>query len=286
MLLVVGATGQLGGAITRRLLAAGREVRILVRPGSNYAGLEAAGAQPVLGDLRDRASLVAACQGVRAIVSTAIPHPMADADAVRAVILDGHRDLIDAGRAAGADRFVFTAGYGADPHSPVPFIAAKGQVEEYLRGGRQPYTILEPDMLMDNVLMVLAGRPVLQGQPVWVAGEARDRHAFVAVDDVAALAVAALDHPAAVNRTIPFGGPEALTLPEVAAICGRVLDCPVTVRSFPPDQPPADLPPIITGLLLTVSAYTPVPGAVETAREFGVRQTSVEEFMRGKLVRA
>jgi uncharacterized protein YbjT (DUF2867 family) len=220
------------------------------------------------------------------VISTAIPHPLADPDTVRAVILEGHRDLIDAARVAGAERFVFTAGYGADRHSPVPFIAAKGQVEEYLRGGSLPYTILEPDMLMDNVLMVLAGRPVLQGQPVWVAGEASDRHAFVAVDDVAALAVAALDHPAAVNRTIPFGGPAALTLPEVAAICGRVLACPVTVRSFPPDQPPAGLSPIIIGLLLTVGAYTPAPGAVETAREFGVRQTSVEEFMRGKLVRS
>jgi uncharacterized protein YbjT (DUF2867 family) len=286
MLLVVGATGQLGGAITRRLLAGGHQVRILVRHGSNYVALQAAGAQPVLGDLCDRASLAAACQGVHAVVSTAIPHPTADANTVRAVILDGYRDLIDAGRDAGAQRFVFTAGYGADPHSPVPFVAAKGQVEEYLRSGSMPYTILEPDMLMDNVLMVLVGRPVLQEQPVWVAGEASDRHSFVAVDDVAALAVAALDHPAAINRTIPFGGPEALTLPEVAAICGRMLSRPVTVQSFPPDRPPAGLSPIIIGLLLTLGAYQPVSGTVETAREFGVRQTSVEEFMRGKLRRA
>jgi uncharacterized protein YbjT (DUF2867 family) len=44
MILVVGATGQLGGLITRRLLADGRDVRILVRPGSAYAALVEAGA--------------------------------------------------------------------------------------------------------------------------------------------------------------------------------------------------------------------------------------------------
>ena len=39
MILIVGATGYLGGIITRRLLAQGREVRLLVRPGSDYRPL-------------------------------------------------------------------------------------------------------------------------------------------------------------------------------------------------------------------------------------------------------
>ena len=65
MILILGSTGTLGGIITRRLLAEGKPVRILVRPGSNYQPLVDLGAQPVIGDLKDRASLDAACQGVR-----------------------------------------------------------------------------------------------------------------------------------------------------------------------------------------------------------------------------
>src|SRR5690348_1545993 len=57
MILTVGATGSLGGLITRRLLEQGRAVRILVRPGADYAPLVAAGAHPVPGDLKDPASL-------------------------------------------------------------------------------------------------------------------------------------------------------------------------------------------------------------------------------------
>lgn len=83
MNLVVGATGTLGGRVTRGLLAAGEEVRILVRQDSPStelaqiglatpaAALIEAGAQPFLGDLRDAASLEAACAGVNTVFTTA-----------------------------------------------------------------------------------------------------------------------------------------------------------------------------------------------------------------------
>ena len=45
----------LGGMIARRLLEKGKEIRILVRPGSPYQPLADAGAEPVIGDLKDRA---------------------------------------------------------------------------------------------------------------------------------------------------------------------------------------------------------------------------------------
>jgi|GEM_PF-4334522 len=70
-LLVVGSTGILGSNITRRLLATERDVRILVREGSDYAPLVAAGAEPVMADLRDAGTLVAAFQGVDRVLSTA-----------------------------------------------------------------------------------------------------------------------------------------------------------------------------------------------------------------------
>ena len=52
MILIVGATGYLGGMITRRLLAQGRLMRVLVRASSDYRPLVEAGAAPALGDLR------------------------------------------------------------------------------------------------------------------------------------------------------------------------------------------------------------------------------------------
>jgi nucleoside-diphosphate-sugar epimerase len=65
MTLVVGAAGNLGGRVTRMLLAQGQLVRILARSQSNYQPLVEAGAQVVLGDLKEPDSLVAACRAQR-----------------------------------------------------------------------------------------------------------------------------------------------------------------------------------------------------------------------------
>ena len=83
MILVAGATGRLGGMIALQLLAKGKDVRVLVRHNSPSEALAAmgmatraqtlidAGAQPVYGDLKDRASLDAAVAGVDTVVTTA-----------------------------------------------------------------------------------------------------------------------------------------------------------------------------------------------------------------------
>src|SRR5271163_3696568 len=73
--LVLGATGTQGGAVTRELLAASFPVRALVRdPASARAqALSAAGAHLVVGDLRDRASLARAFKGVEAVYAITSP---------------------------------------------------------------------------------------------------------------------------------------------------------------------------------------------------------------------
>jgi uncharacterized protein YbjT (DUF2867 family) len=119
MILVVGATGVVGGLIAQRLLEQGKEVRILVRRDSVSAQLAEtgqatsaeslieAGAQPVYGDLRDRASLDAAVEGVQTVVSTANSALRGGEDNPQTVDLEGNRSLIEASREAGVEHFVF-----------------------------------------------------------------------------------------------------------------------------------------------------------------------------------
>ncbi len=284
MILVVGATGYLGGMITRQLLAQGREVRILVRPGSNYQPFVEASAQPVIGDLRDRASLDAACQGIETIITTAAARITEDETNTQAIDRHGYISLIDAARTAGVHHFIFTSGLGADPHSAIPFVAAKGQTETYLRASGLPYTILEPDWILDGWLMFFVGNPALSGQPVWVVGEGRDRHTPVAAQDVAAFAVAAVDYPGARNRVIPLGGPQALSIHDAVAIFERFLGKPVTVKSFTPDQPPPGWPPLLVQLMAGFNTDLLVD-TTEVAEEFGVQLTSAEEFVHRALLR-
>lgn len=63
MILVVGASGQLGETIARQLLASGEAIRAISREPENLAELKAAGVEVVKGDLRDAESLARACAG-------------------------------------------------------------------------------------------------------------------------------------------------------------------------------------------------------------------------------
>ena len=127
MILVVGATGQLGGLIARALLQDDMPVRVLVRSSSTYDALAAAGAEIVTGDLKNPSSLAAATRGIDAVVTTANSIARGGGDTIQSVDIDGNRDLIDAAAAAGVRHFVFVSALGASPDHPMPLLRAKGR---------------------------------------------------------------------------------------------------------------------------------------------------------------
>ena len=290
MILVVGATGLLGGMIARRLLAQGREVRILVRPGSNYQPLVEAGAQPVEGDLKEAASLAPACGRVEAVITTANSAGRGGDDNPQTVDLKGNRHLIDAARAAGVEQFIFTSALGADPASPAPFMQAKGHTEAYLRASGMDYTILAPNLYMEVWMPMIIGGPLQAGQPVTLVGEGtggRRKHSVVSAGDVAAFAVAAIGHEAARDRYLPIGGPEPLSWRDAVATFERVLGRAIPVRTIPPGEWLPGLPPapglaeFVSGLMAAMETYDSAIDMAEAADSFGVRLTPLEEYVRG-----
>ena len=292
MILVVGATGVVGGMIARGLLEQGKEVRVLVRrdsPSSQLVqqGLATSaeeliesGAQPVHGDLRDRASLDAALEGVETVISTANSAMRGGADNPQSVDLDGNRNLIEAAREAGVEHFAFVSLLGADPDHPVPFMRAKGQSESALRESGMGYTILAPTAFMEFWPAMVVGMPALQGRPVTLVGEGRRRHSFVSNRDVAAFAVAAVDNSAARNQHLAIGGPEPLTWREVVATYERVLGRSIPVEFVAMGEPVPGLPDPMPDMLAGMETYDSVVEMEETSRTFGVPLTTLETFVR------
>jgi uncharacterized protein YbjT (DUF2867 family) len=285
MILIVGATGYVGGMITRRLLTQGRLVRVLVRAGSEHRPLVEAGAAPALGDLRQRDTLDVACRGVETVITTAIARLDEDPADAQAINLDGYRNLINAAKSAGVKHFIFTSVLGSDPDSPVPFVAAKGKVEQHLRASGIPYTILAPDAFMDIWIMAIIGSPALHGAPVTLVGEGHDRHTFVAARDVAAFALAAVDNPAASNQTIPIGGPEPLCWLDAVRVFERAVGRRIRVDCVQPGQPLPGLPPFMAELMAGFARYESIVPMDEIAARFGVQLTSLEEFVQHKAER-
>src|SRR6266536_1057680 len=280
MILVVGATGNLGGAVTRMLLAQGQPVRILVRPQSDYQPLAEAGAQVVLGDLKQPGSLDAACQGADTVITTANSAARGGEDTVQTVDLEGNRNLIDAAKAAGIRQFIFVSVLGADPNSPVPFIQAKGKTEDALRESGIPYTILAPNGYMEVMVAGIVGMPALMGQPVTIVGGGRRKHSFISVGDVAAFILAAIGNPAAINQKLLLGGPQPLSFRDAVANYERVLGHRLQVRSVAPGEPIPGLPQMVAQLLAGLDTYDSPIDMTETARTFGIQLTPLEEVVR------
>ena len=109
--LLTGATGFVGSAVLRRLVAAGHEVRALARPGSNRRNLEGVDCETVEGDLTDIASLKRAVAGCGALLHVAADYRLwaADWEELYRTNRDGTRDLFRMAGEAGVARIVYTS---------------------------------------------------------------------------------------------------------------------------------------------------------------------------------
>ena len=293
MILIVGATGSLGSAITRTLLARGDVVRILTRQDASSGGdanplqqLVAEGAQPLRGDLKDPASLDRACAGIHTVVTTANSALRGGEDNIQTVDADGNRNLIDAATRAGVAHFVFVSANGADPKSPAPFLAAKGSTEQHLQASGLAYTIIAPEAFMEVWMGMVVGGPALANQPVMVAGSGERRHSFISARDVAQFTVAAVGNRQALNRKLVLGGPHALSFREAAEVFARVLGHPVVVQSIAPGQPIPGFPQVVADIMAGLDMHDSIIDMTALAAEFGVTLTSVDDFAKQMIVTA
>lgn len=107
--LVTGASGFIGGAVARTLLARGVDVRVLLRPGASPNVPDPAATEIAVGDLRDPASLARAAAGCDAIFHVAALYSFAaDRAMLHAINVAGTANVIAAARLTGA-RLVYTS---------------------------------------------------------------------------------------------------------------------------------------------------------------------------------
>jgi NADH dehydrogenase len=292
MILVVGATGMLGGLISRQLLAQGRHVRVFVRDYSQsghfarrglatYArSLVSAGGHPVYGDLRQRLTVNAALERVKTVITTASAIMREAEDSIEDVDLRGTQSLIEAAKAAGVEHFIYISAYGADPSSPIAWLQAKGQTETRLKESGLTYTILAPDAYMEILPDMVVGKRVMYSQPATLVGEGSRRHCFISNGDVAEFAVSAVDNPSAHNQVHALGGPEAFSFQDVVKTYERVTYLPIAINLVESGEQVPDLPGQLSAVMEGLETYDSEFDTSEVALTYGVKLTSLEEFIR------
>ena len=234
MNLIVGATGILGSEICRLLAKKGESVRALVRSTSNpdkVAQLKALKAEVILGDLKDRRSLDAACRGATAVVSTASSTlSRQEGDSIESVDREGQVNLVDAASAAGVTHFVLISFPNVDIDFPLQ--RAKRAVEDRLQSSGMSYTILQPTFFTEVWLSPALGFDPKNAK-AQIYGSGHHKISFISFQDVARFAVAALDPRLAPNAIVKLGGPEALSPLEAVRLAEQVVGKPIEVQHVP-----------------------------------------------------
>ena len=217
-ILVAGATGYLGGEICRQLISKNKNVRGLVRTTSDsnkVAHLKELGVEIVEGDLKNKGSLENALHGVSAVITTVSSTlSRQEGDSIQTVDDEGQFNLVDAAINAGVKHFIYVSFCEL---GECPLQTAKRKVEKHLAESSLNYTILQPTYFMEVWLSPVLGFDYPNAKAN-IFGEGKNKVSWIAIKDVASFAVDSLDNPAAKNRIIQLGGPEALSPLEVVNI--------------------------------------------------------------------
>jgi NADH dehydrogenase len=220
MLLLTGATGTVGSALLRRLVAEGRQVRCLVRDPRRLGPLRVR-VQIALGDLADPPSFRNAMRGVDTVVHLAASTRDQPRGSIEELGAIATWRMVEAAQRVGVERFVFFSALGASEHHRCRLFRAKALAEQAVRESDMRSTVLAPSLvyapgdrwltLLDRLALLpvvpVSGRGKALCQPIW----AED----VADCTIAVLRGEGLSHNGASSTRYELAGPNTLSYEEV-----------------------------------------------------------------------
>jgi uncharacterized protein YbjT (DUF2867 family) len=223
MILVAGGTGRLGRLVVDQLAARGGEVRVLAR---HAAGVRmfASGVEGVVGDVRNRADIERAMDGVDVVVSAVQGFVGKGGVSPQSVDRDGNVNLIDAAVVRSA-HVVLVSVIGASPKSPMELFRAKWDAEQHLAASGIPFTVVRAAAFVET------WADVLQRAPIFGRGD--NPINFVSVHDVAHVVADAATDRAPRGAVIEVAGPDTISFNQFVDTLRHTTGRPTRVRHVP-----------------------------------------------------
>ena len=296
IVLVAGGTGFIGSRVVDALLAKGEhQVRVMTRDPARSRPKP--GVEYVRGDVTEPATLDGATRGVDAIVH-AVQFPNHPVENPRKgwtyERIDGAGTEAMAAAAAknGVKRFVYLGGAGSRPGRTEPWFRAKERAERAVTSSGMEYVILRPswiygpdDRSMNKFVAFVKYLPIVP-----VIGTGQERVQAAHVEDVAQVAAAAVDEPAATNRIFELGSTPPISMDEILRTIMRILGkrkpllhqpawfvkIPAAVIQYLPNAP---LSPGAIDFITMDERVNPT----EAEQVFGIKFRSLEDGLRGYL---
>lgn len=228
---VFSATGDQGSAQVRALLDQGHEVYAISR--NPAAAAWPAGVTGVAADYDDHDSLIAAIQGMEAVLLN-LPSTSFQA----AAPLIAATEVI--ARAAAESGSLRTLVFNTSMPVPdqVMGIAAQDarlEMRELILKSGAPAIIIQPVVYLDNLLRAWSWPAIERDNLLYYPHAETLDVCWICHDDLAKLMIAAAERPELVGRVFDVGGPEAIRGPDLARRLGAVWNRPLRFKSMPLD---------------------------------------------------
>ncbi len=234
--LVMGATGNQGGAVVQSLLPKGHHIRTVTRnPDSPKAKrLKEQGVEVLKGDFSGVNSIVHAATGMDTVYAMTTPFEAG----VEAEVKQGIT-LVDAVKQAGVGHLVFGSVASADQQTGIPHFDSKFEVEKYIISSNIPYTISAPVYFMDNLLSPWF-LPSLKEGTLRLGMPADCLLQQVSVNNIGAFAASLIERREQVfGQRFDFSGDE-MSGAETVAVVSKVSGRKIGYEGFDPEMMRAD----------------------------------------------
>ena len=225
--LVAGATGYLGSHVVAALKQRGHWVRALARDRARLGPLAAQADDVFIGQITDPQTLAHACDDVDAVFSSVGITRQRDGLTFRDVDYQGNLNLLEVALAARVQRLVYVSICNGEQLRDLAIVRAHEDFVERLRASAIASTVLRPTGYFSDMneflKMAVAGR-------AYVFGDGQSRMNPICGADLAVVAAEAIERG---GSTVPVGGPETLTIRQIAETAFSAVGKRPRIHSLP-----------------------------------------------------
>lgn len=223
MILVTGATGNIGVELVKRLSAAKQPARAFVRKRTEAQTIALPYVELAEGDFTKPDSFMGALDGVDRLFLL-VP---SSAD-----VEQQQRNFVDAAKRSEVRHIVKLSQLGADENALGRFQRYHGAVEEHILKSGIPYSFLRPNLFMQGLLNF---RSTISSEGVFYAPAGSAKVSVVDVRDIASVAAKVLTETGHIGKSYDITGPEALTHEGMANLLAHALGKAVRFVNVPPE---------------------------------------------------
>ena len=227
-ILITGATGFIGKALTRHFSETEYQIKVLIHPTRKTPDLpKGIPVEAAVSGLNDTRGLRAALSGVEIVYHLASQEALGARGDLLSTDIQGTKNLVEAAEESGVERFFYLSHLGADRASAYPVMTAKAIAEDHIQKSSLDYTIIRTGIVYgpnDRFTVPLAklirSVPLVfplpdQGdtllQPLWI-------------EDLANILTWSLDNPKTKRELFEIGGPEQLSFHDIILIMLEVME--------------------------------------------------------------